>query len=180
MIKMTGNTRGFISMRKKQISKWPRRVVKYYVKRLGNFAERQAISNMRNRTYVGSRNTALTGRALRSHKQYVRNGGMEREIVSNPQLSGASFNYSHTLDQGRDEVVAKRKKVLAVPVNKFGGVYHNYQSKKLPKLSKNGRFVILGKRVKATKGTRFFTDMIDQTKRKSQTIQRDVFKRNKL
>ncbi|MGE5572938.1 MAG: hypothetical protein ACM3ZU_07980 [Bacteroidota bacterium] len=59
--------------------------------------------------------------------------------------------YAATVHDGsRPHVIrARRAKTLAVPVKRWHGVAPNpADSDELPKLSKNGRYVILGKRVK--------------------------------
>jgi hypothetical protein len=63
-----------------------------------------------------------------------------------------SFNtpYAAAVHEGYDpfEITVDQAKVLAVPVSKWkGGPVNSYNSKQLPKYSKDGQFVILGRRV---------------------------------
>jgi hypothetical protein len=45
-------------------------------------------------------------------------------------------------------IVARKAKSLAVPRKDWKGIVHPYGEKKFPTLSKNGQFVLLGKRVR--------------------------------
>jgi hypothetical protein len=63
-----------------------------------------------------------------------------------------SFNtpYAAAVHEGYDpfEITVDQAKVLAVPVSRWeGGAVNPYDSKQLPKYSKDGQFVILGRRV---------------------------------
>lgn len=56
--------------------------------------------------------------------------------------------YGSSLEKGTPKhVIRAKKKTLAVPVGAWKGTINPYESKSLPKLSKDGRFVILGKKV---------------------------------
>lgn len=62
----------------------------------------------------------------------------------------ANTPYAHALHEGTGpyEIIPSKHKALAVPVKNWNGPINDNDSKKLPKLSKDGQYVILGKRVR--------------------------------
>lgn len=170
-------TNGFLQVAKRMRAKYGDDCARYSVLRQSQFMENRASENLKTRVYLKSKNKKLTGRANRGFANREYDNGLTRQVVANPQLAGASFNYSKILDTGRKGFSAKNKKVLAVPTKKFGGTYNDYKSKRLPKLSKRGDFVILGRKVGPYKGTRFFQDAIRDTRANASRISKETIKR---
>ena len=81
-----------------------------------------------------------------------------------------SFNtpYAVAVHEGYDPrvITVSKKKVLACPTRKFKGTINPYGSGKLPQLSKDGKFVILGRRVKhpGYKGKKYLEDTFNRHK----------------
>lgn len=72
---------------------------------------------------------------------------------SNDPVVYVSFNtpYAAAVHEGYDphEITVDSAKVLATPASRWkGGVVHPYNSNQLPKYSKDGKYVIIGKRVR--------------------------------
>jgi len=84
-------------------------------------------------------------------------GHVQLPVISGSQVSvtmgygGPAAKYALAVHEGLDMqprvIKVRDKKVLAVPIEKFFGTAYPYGSKRLPMISKDGRFVILGKRV---------------------------------
>ena len=170
-------TRGFVEVTKHLKARYGTRAGKYFAVRASQYMEDQVIQNNKSRTYDKSNNKKLTGRLLRglSNKEYDQ--GLTREIISNPQIAGANFNYGKTINDGHNGIEVKTKKVLAVPVNQWGYAVNPYGSKKLPVMNKSGTHVILGKKTRPYKGTQYFSDAIKATKRRMGAIARESIKK---
>ncbi|MTV47759.1 hypothetical protein GJ688_02020 [Heliobacillus mobilis] len=82
-----------------------------------------------------------------------------------------SFNtpYAPSVHDGsKPHDIVADKKTLAVPVKNWRGPVNEYGAKKLPKLSRDGQFVLLGKRVRhpGYKGNPFLKDAMDESQDK--------------
>lgn len=62
------------------------------------------------------------------------------------------------------DIVVRNKKILAVPLKDFFGTAYPYNGNRLPKLSKDGRFVLLGRRVRhpGFKGNPFLRKTVEE------------------
>jgi len=65
-------------------------------------------------------------------------------------FGGAAAPYALYVHEGTDPyiITPRKKKVLAVPVGDWDGPVNPYNARELPKLSRDGAYVILGRRVK--------------------------------
>jgi hypothetical protein len=173
---------GIVEVDKKWLSSgWEKEVGKKAVFRTAQTLEDEGIKNLEQRTYNGrERAHKLNGWLKNGWKNKESDNGMTRKVISNPQFAGASFNYGPAMDTGRKEIVPRKKRILAAPVSRFNvGSIFPADSKKFPKLSKNGKFVLIGKKVKAFKGNRYFQDAIKTTKSKANEILQDAFQKFK-
>lgn len=150
-------------------SEWEKKALKEAVFDTAHEVEDEISKNLQRDVYNGrERPWKLTGRAKNGIENKESDSGFTRKIRSNPQIAGTSFDYNVILENGRGEIRPKNKRVLAAPVSRFNaGSVLPYKSKGLPKLSKNGKFVILGKRIKAFQGIKFFSKAVKVGKSKA-------------
>jgi hypothetical protein len=162
-------------------SKWQKKIAVEAVFTASAHMDDEITKNLQKSVYNGrERAWKLQGFLKNGRYNKSTDNGMKREIVSNPQLSGSKFNYGPSMDTGHKEIVPKRAKILASPISRYNlsGVYPA-NSKKFPKLSSNGKFVLIGRKVKATSGTHYFSNSVKSTKSIAKMFISEAFSRFK-
>jgi hypothetical protein len=163
---------GSTNFQKKWLNKkWPLEVAQKAVFYAGAFMEDRGIENLESRTYTGTKYWKLNGWLKNGWRQKVSDGGLSIKVISNPQFAGADFNYGPANDTGHKEIRPVKAKILAAPVSRF-----NVGMVPAKLLSKDKKWVIFGKRVKATKGNHYFQDAIKATKENRKSFLEKAYK----